>query len=85
MSRNTLISHRRRKLVIGPRHVAMYLCYELTPASLPMIGRMFAGRDHTTILYAHQKIARLRRTDAKLDAEIVAMTEKLGTMMEAGA
>lgn len=80
LSRNTLISHRRGKLVIGPRHVAMYLCTELTTASLPMIGRMFAGRDHTTIMHASDKIARLRKTDAKLDSEIIALTERLGIM-----
>lgn len=82
LSRNTLISHRRGKLVIGPRHVAMYLCTELTTASLPMIGRMFAGRDHTTIMHASNKIAMLRKTDAKLDAEIIALTERLGVMTE---
>ena len=85
LSRNTLISHRRGNVVIRPRHVAMYLCYELTPASFPAIGRMFANRDHTTILHAHRKIARLRRTDAKLDAEIIALTEKLGVMVDVGA
>ena len=83
ISRNTLISHRRGKLVIGPRHVAMYLCTELTTASLPMIGRMFAGRDHTTIMYASDKIARMRKTDQKLNSEIVALTERLGIMTEA--
>lgn len=83
LSRNTLISHRRGKLVIGPRHVAMYLCTELTTASLPMIGRMFAGRDHTTIMYASDKIARMRKTDQKLNSEIVALTERLGIMTEA--
>jgi len=83
LSRNALISHRRGKVVIGPRHVAMYLCTELTTASLPMIGRMFAGRDHTTILHASNKIARLRKIDAKLDTEIIALTERLGVITEA--
>ena len=82
LSRNTLISHRRGKLVIGPRHVAMYLCTELTTASLPMIGRMFAGRDHTTIMHASDKIARMRKTDQKLNSEIVALIERLGIMTE---
>lgn len=85
LSRNTLISHRRGKLVIGPRHVAMYLCTELTTASLPMIGRMFAGRDHTTIMHASDKIARMRKTDQKLNSEIVALIVKLRLVMEAGA
>lgn len=85
LSRNTLISHRRGNVVIRPRHVAIYLCAELTPASFPAIGRMFANRDHTTILHAHHKITRLRRTDAKLDAEIIALTEKLGVMGDVGA
>lgn len=46
----------RRKEVVIPRQLAMYLIRELTPASLPEIGQFFDGRDHTTVLYAIQKI-----------------------------
>jgi chromosomal replication initiator protein len=39
-----------------PRQVAMYLCREMTNHSLPKIGESFGGRDHTTVLHAHDKI-----------------------------
>ena len=45
-----------------PRQVAMYLCRELTDASLPEIGRHFGGRDHTTVLHSCAKIARMEET-----------------------
>ena len=48
-------SSRSRALVNG-RQVAMYLCRELTDLSLPQIGQMFGGRDHTTVIHADRKI-----------------------------
>jgi len=48
-------SSRSRALVTG-RQVAMYLCRELTDLSLPKIGQMFGGRDHTTVIHADRKI-----------------------------
>lgn len=48
---------RGRHLVMA-RQIAMYLCRELTPMSLPQIGREF-GRDHTTVMYADRKINQL--------------------------
>jgi chromosomal replication initiator protein len=54
-----LRSDRRTADVAYPRHVAMYLCRELTEASLPQIGGRFGGRDHSTVLYAVNKIERL--------------------------
>jgi chromosomal replication initiator protein len=58
-----LRSKRRQRAVAFPRQVAMYLCRELTDASLPEIGRHFGGRDHTTVLHSCTKIARLEETD----------------------
>jgi hypothetical protein len=47
---------RRQKQIIVPRHLAMYLTKELLPSkSLPEIGRLFGGRDHTTALHACRK------------------------------
>lgn len=54
-----LRSDKRTADVAYPRHVAMYLCRELTEASLPQIGGRFGGRDHSTVLYAVNKIERL--------------------------
>ncbi|MGA0121385.1 MAG: chromosomal replication initiator protein DnaA [Gaiellales bacterium] len=61
-----LRSERRTQTVVFPRQVAMYLSRELTDLSLPRIGRMFGGRDHTTIHYGHDKIARRMKEDRSL-------------------
>ena len=52
-----------RRTIVYPRQVAMYLSRELTDSSLPKIGREFGGRDHTTVIHATSKIARLIRED----------------------
>lgn len=49
----------RAQQIALSRQIAMYLCRELTPLSLPKIGQLFGGRDHTTVMYAHKKIAKL--------------------------
>jgi chromosomal replication initiator protein len=53
---NELRSQRRNKNIILPRQIAMYLARQLTTQSLPEIGQAFGGKDHTTILYAYNKI-----------------------------
>ncbi len=53
-----LVGRARRKDLAGPRAAAMALCRELTDLSLPAIGRVFAGRDHTTVLHALASSAR---------------------------
>ena len=58
-----LVSQRRSQAVAYPRQVAMYLCRELTDASLPKIGKEFGGRDHTTVMHANAKITRLISED----------------------
>jgi len=50
-----------------PRQIAMYLAKELTPASLPEIGRAFSGKHHTTVLHSIQKIDDLRQRDTDLN------------------
>jgi len=50
-----------------PRQIAMYLAKELTPASLPEIGRHFANKHHTTVLHSIQKIEKLRQHDSDLN------------------
>jgi len=54
-----LLSDRRQRVLIEPRHIAMYLAKHMTPASLPEIGRHFGGRDHTTIIHAVNRVERL--------------------------
>lgn len=49
----------RAQQIATARQIAMYLCRELTSLSLPKIGQLFGGRDHTTVMYAHKKITQL--------------------------
>jgi chromosomal replication initiator protein len=58
-----------------PRQIAMYLCKELTPASLPEIGRHFNGKHHTTVLHSVQKIDKMRQRDAELNRIIHSITD----------
>jgi chromosomal replication initiator protein len=60
-----LESAKRSQAIVAPRQLAMYLCRELTDATLPAIGREFGGRDHTTVLYAVQKISRRLHHDRR--------------------
>ena len=60
-----MTSARRAREVARPRQVAMYLSKQLTPKSLPDIGRRFGGRDHTTVIHAVKQIERLRASDSR--------------------
>lgn len=51
-----LTTQKRSRDIAFPRQVAMYLCRELTGMSLPRIGQVFGGRDHTTVMHACEKI-----------------------------
>ncbi len=63
ISMQELLGQRRSRSVVYPRHVAMYLCRELTDSSLPKIGERFGGRDHTTVINATSNITKLIRED----------------------
>jgi chromosomal replication initiator protein len=70
-------SKRRARAVARPRQVAMYLSKKMTPRSLPEIGRIFGGRDHSTVIHAIRTIEALRRDHADIDADIRALQRKL--------
>jgi len=72
-----MTSARRAREVARPRQVAMYLAKQLTPRSLPEIGRRFGGRDHTTVIHAVRQIEKLRQSDAELDADVRLLTRQL--------
>jgi len=63
ISLQELTGDRRSQSIVYPRQVAMYLCRELTDSSLPKIGKKFGGRDHTTVIHATSKIAKLIKED----------------------
>lgn len=81
VSIDELRSERRTQTIVFPRQVAMYLSRELTDMSLPQIGRLFGGRDHTTIHYGHDKIAKRIKEDRSLYnlvQELTATIRRLG-------
>lgn len=71
------IAKKRTKSIAFPRQIAMYLSRELTDLSLPKIGDEFGGRDHTTVLHAHDKISKLLVDDTVLTKEIEEIKETL--------
>jgi chromosomal replication initiator protein len=66
-----------RREIARPRQVAMYLTKELTPASLPEIGRAFGGKHHTTVLHSIRRIEELRRNDTDLNRLIQNVIDSL--------
>jgi len=70
-------SARRARVVARPRQVAMYLAKQLTPRSLPEIGRRFGGRDHTTVMHAIKKIEELRAQDSIMSEDIEKLRRQL--------
>lgn len=82
VDRSDILSSRRTKDVVLPRHVAMYLARKLTLKSLPEIGRRFGGRDHTTQIAAQRKIARLMLQDEAFDCRVREIAKQLGGEIE---
>ncbi len=72
-----LIAKKRTRNVAYPRQIAMYLAREMTDSSLPRIGEVFGGRDHTTVIHAYEKISKERADDAKLDQTIKELTKRV--------
>ncbi|MBO9576532.1 MAG: chromosomal replication initiator protein DnaA [Sphingobium sp.] len=70
-------SQRRARAVARPRQVAMYLAKKLTPRSLPEIGRIFGGRDHSTVIHAVKTIEAMRLDNPEMDADIRALQRQL--------
>lgn len=72
-----LLSSRRDKQAVEPRHLAMWLCRKLTMASLPQIGRAFHDRHHTTIMNAIEKIEHRLKHDVYFSAQVNAIVKEL--------
>lgn len=81
LTSNDILSNRRDAKSCLARHIAMYLAKRLTAHSLPRIGKLMGGKDHTTVLHA------LRRIQAMLDAGNESLSEFLsnaGAKLEGG-
>lgn len=77
LSVEDILSKRRTKTVVRPRHIAMYLAKSMTTRSLPDIGRRFGGRDHSTVIHAVTKISELLPSDAVLAEDVEAVRRRL--------
>ena len=67
----------RRQEIVLPRQIAMYLLREEANWSLPKIGETLGGRDHTTVMYACQKITDLLERDDKLRRQVIKIKEQI--------
>jgi chromosomal replication initiator protein len=70
-------SKKRTQNIVFPRQIAMYLARELTESSLPQIGKEFGGRDHTTVIHAHNKITKKYEDDKDFKKTIKKLTSKI--------
>jgi chromosomal replication initiator protein len=77
ISMQELTGDRRSQSIVYPRQVAMYLCRELTDSSLPKIGKKFGGRDHTTVIHATSKIAKLIQEDRSVYNLVQELTARI--------
>lgn len=72
-----IITSSRKKEIVKPRQIAMYLLREELKNSFPFIGRKFGGKDHTTAIHAHNKIRKETETNENLAEEIVLIKEQI--------
>ena len=72
-----ILGRERTQTVARPRQIAMYLMREETDISLPQIGEVLGGRDHTTVMYGHEKISDLLERDDKVRRQVMDIKEKL--------
>jgi len=72
-----MYSKKRPASIARPRQIAMYLAKELTQKSLPEIGELFGGRDHTTVLHAVRKIAAERQQITELNQQLHVLEQTL--------
>ena len=82
VSLEELLSHSRSQRIAFPRQIAMYMLREESDLSLPKIGEILGGRDHTTIMYGHEKITDLLETDKNLRRKLVNIQEILYSPVE---
>lgn len=74
-----VISNKRDRALVNARHIAMYLCRELTDLSLPRIGQRFGGRDHSTVMHATSKIKTLMTEKRSTYNQIQELTSRIRT------
>ncbi|HLI38655.1 MAG TPA: chromosomal replication initiator protein DnaA [Streptosporangiaceae bacterium] len=77
LSMEDLSGTSRSRVLVTARHIAMYLCRELTDLSLPKIGQQFGGRDHTTVMNADRKIRSLMAERRSIYNQVTELTNRI--------
>ena len=77
ITKEEIISKTRKKTIVHPRQVCMYLMRTELAMSYPGIGKYFGGRDHTTALHSYEKISLLKKTNPKFNEELEYLVEKI--------
>jgi chromosomal replication initiator protein len=72
-----LVSKRRSQNLVYPRQIAMHLCRQLTSASLPVIGKMFGGRDHSTVIHSLNVISQKMKTSVEVQSTVETITKRV--------
>ena len=80
LSVEELKGNSRRREISLARQVGMYLMRQHTDLSLPKIGEVFGGKDHTTVLYSCDKIAQLRNTDPNLSQTLRQLGDRINAV-----
>ncbi len=77
LSVEDLYGSSRSQAIATARQIAMYLCREMTNLSLPKIGQLFGGRDHTTVMYANKKISELMKERRSIYNQVTELTARI--------
>jgi chromosomal replication initiator protein len=72
-----ILKHDRSRQVAIPRQIVMYLLREEAKLSLPQIGNILGGRDHTTVMYGCEKVADMLERDDRLRRQVLQIRERL--------
>jgi chromosomal replication initiator protein len=84
LSIDDLCGQSRSRVLVTARHIAMYLCRELTDLSLPKIGQQFGGRDHTTVMHADRKIRNLMAERRSIYNQVTELTNRIKQQARSG-
>ncbi|MEK7108650.1 MAG: chromosomal replication initiator protein DnaA [Patescibacteria group bacterium] len=77
ISERELVDHSRKKEIVKPRQIAMYLLREELKCSFPFIGEKLGKKDHTTAIHAYKKIMRDLAVNQELDTELKTLRERI--------
>ena len=77
LSTEQIISSKRDECLVKPRHIAMYLCDDMIKTPVSLIGAAFGNRNHSTVIYARNKMLKNLAVDKKLCAEVEVIKKKI--------